>query len=132
MLPILLLVFTGTFAYAGGGSETSVLIDVDTMEKLIAKENPVILDIRDAASYSQGHIPGAMLLPLDGVDQNADRIAGFGRPIITYCSCPAEESSLSAAMIFQQAGAERVHVLIGGYRAWIRAGKRIVKGSDPL
>ncbi len=132
VITVALIATAGVSVFAGGKSESSMLIGVEAMEAIMADENPIILDIRDTSSYMQGHIPGAMLLPLDGVESNAARIAEFGRPIITYCSCPAEESSMNAAMIFQRYGVDRVHVLIGGYRAWVRAGKPTVSGSEPL
>ena len=63
-------------------------------------------------------------------DRMAPEIAELGRTIITYCACPAEESSLAAAFKLQEFGAE-VLVLQGGIRAWIRERKPIVTGPQP-
>src|SRR5207237_10267301 len=35
-------------------------------KKLVAAKNVVIVDTRNADAYPQGHIPGALLLPLEG------------------------------------------------------------------
>jgi len=41
--------------------------------------------------------------------------------IVTYCSCPKDESSFAAAKILQDAGFRRVKVLQGGWNEWLRA-----------
>src|SRR5262245_43058359 len=42
------------------------------------------------------------------------------REIVTYCACPKDESSISAAQILQAAGFTRVRVLQGGWNEWLR------------
>jgi rhodanese-related sulfurtransferase len=119
--------------YAGGRSEPNELvIDIERFESLLENSNITILDIRDNASYLKGHIPGAMLLPLQEVETRGNEFIDIGNPIVTYCSCPAEESSLSAALKLQELGAASVYVLQGGYNGWIRDRKDVVTGSSPL
>lgn len=43
------------------------------------------------------------------------------REIVTYCACPADESSISAAQTLQEAGFTRVRVLKGGWTEWLKA-----------
>jgi len=42
------------------------------------------------------------------------------REIVTYCACPADESSISAAQTLQDAGFTRVRVLQGGWTEWLK------------
>ncbi|HJY30108.1 MAG TPA: rhodanese-like domain-containing protein, partial [Pyrinomonadaceae bacterium] len=42
------------------------------------------------------------------------------REIVTYCSCPKDESSIAAAQILQASGFKRVRVLQGGWQEWMR------------
>jgi hypothetical protein len=44
-----------------------------------------VIDVRDAASYASGHIPGSLHIPMASVESNLDRIPK-GREIITYCT----------------------------------------------
>src|SRR5262249_33247596 len=45
------------------------------------------------------------------------------RPLVFYCSCPAEELALEAAQALLQSDADAdVAVLVGGYDAWRAAG----------
>jgi rhodanese-related sulfurtransferase len=43
------------------------------------------------------------------------------REIVTYCACPKDESSISAAQVLQASGFKRVRVLQGGWNEWLRA-----------
>jgi rhodanese-related sulfurtransferase len=44
----------------------------------------VLLDVRDAASYAAGHIPGALNLPLAELDERAGALAREAQ-YVTYC-----------------------------------------------
>lgn len=46
----------------------------------------VVVDVRSAQSYNEGHIPGAISIPIDEVDLNVDRFKSFKKPIVTYCT----------------------------------------------
>ena len=60
-----------------------------------------VLDVRSAAEYRSGHIPGAALIPLDAL--SAEALAGaFGRPTpgreeTLYVTCHAGPRALQAA-----------------------------------
>ena len=43
------------------------------------------------------------------------------REIVTYCACPNDESSITAAQVLQASGFKRVRVLQGGWNEWLRA-----------
>lgn len=43
------------------------------------------------------------------------------REIVTYCACPNDESSISAAQVLQASGFKHVRVLQGGWTEWLRA-----------
>lgn len=44
-----------------------------------------VIDVRDAASYSAGHIPGAMHIPFSRVEAELSYIPK-NKPIVTYCT----------------------------------------------
>ena len=120
--------------FAGGKKEegNAFLISISELDKLAQTEDILILDIRDQASYNAGHIPGALLLPLQQVEAAADQLRGRATKLVTYCSCPAEESSMSAALKLKGRGIDNVYVLVGGYNEWIRQKRPVVNGSTPL
>jgi predicted methyltransferase len=54
--------------------------------KLSAARAVTIVDVRDAGAFAAGHIPGALSVPLESVEQEADGLRKIGKPIVTYCS----------------------------------------------
>lgn len=44
-----------------------------------------VVDVRDAASFAQAHIPGAINIPFASIEGQADMIPK-GKPIVTYCT----------------------------------------------
>ena len=45
-----------------------------------------VIDVRDSGSFASGHIPGAVLIPIDTLEDAVDRLRRLGKPIVTYCS----------------------------------------------
>jgi rhodanese-related sulfurtransferase len=54
--------------------------------KLLAARSVTVVDVRDAAAYDAGHIPGALSVPLDSIELAAERLRSAGKPVVTYCS----------------------------------------------
>ena len=68
----------------GDKSDVARIAAEDLREK--HKANAVlVIDVRDATSFAQGHIPGALHIPMASVESNLDRIPK-GREIVTYCT----------------------------------------------
>jgi phage shock protein E len=109
-------------------------IVVAELQPLHAAGTVVILDVRTAGAYRDGHIAGAVNVPLPEMESRADEILSFARArtIVTYCSCATEHTSAEAAAILMTHGATRVKALIGGYPEWVRAGGKISSGMNPI
>ncbi|MCP5357335.1 MAG: thiosulfate sulfurtransferase GlpE [Pseudomonadales bacterium] len=89
-------------------------IDVAKAQELIAR-NALVVDIRDAESYAQGSIPGAIHLPGDMVGEFLEE-ADCTRPLIVCCY--HGHASQGAAAYFAHKGFEEIYSLDGGYEAW--------------
>ena len=98
-------------------------------QPLQAEGKVLVLDVRDEASFAAGRIPGAMHVPLLDVEKRVEEIKAkaAGRPIVAYCSCPAEHTAAEAGLILHKNGLTDVRVLIGGYPDWLRSGGKIEK-----
>ena len=62
-------------------------------KRLIAQKNVVIVDTRTPEEFRLGHIPGAILLPLEGMmtwpdeyEKTAEMLQRSTKPIVTYCA----------------------------------------------
>ena len=63
-------------------------ISVAEFKKQAAAGNVLVLDVRDAVSYRQGHLPGAVLMTPEELStpEGAAKLKGEKRLIVAYCS----------------------------------------------
>ena len=62
-------------------------------KKLVAAKNVVIVDTRHKEAFEDGHIPGALLLPLEGAmtwpeeyEKTVAKLIATKKPVVTYCA----------------------------------------------
>lgn len=73
-------------AAAAEWRDPGLRISVDELVKLSTSPGVTIIDVRDEEVFASGHIPDAVLIPLDSVETSAARLRGLTRPFVTYCS----------------------------------------------
>ncbi len=61
-------------------------ISQQAFKQALATHSIVVIDVRDPVSYSNGHIPGAVSIPLDDLSKHLTQLKAEKRPIVTYCS----------------------------------------------
>lgn len=108
-------------ANADAGRTISVL----ELQPLHKAGKVLVIDVRNESSFEAGHIEGAINVPVPSVADRLEdiRAKAAGRPIVTYCTCPSEGSSLYAVGVLAEAGLP-ARALVGGYHAWTAAGGR--------
>lgn len=112
-------------------AQTAPAVDMISAEELKAKladNQPVtIIDVRSSESYAAASntIRGAIHFKVRKIKSRLSyaplKDLPRDREIVTYCSCPKDESSIAAAQILQASGFTRVRVLQGGWQEWLRA-----------
>ena len=110
------------------GAPAVNMITADELKGKMTSNQPImIIDVRGSEAYAAASstIKGAIhfkvrklkerlaLSPLKDLPKD--------REIVTYCSCPKDESSIAAAQILQASGFKRVRVLQGGWQEWLKA-----------
>jgi rhodanese-related sulfurtransferase len=105
-------------------------ISIITPEQLHAAQlrgdRPALLDVRTAAEYRAGHIPGAQLLPVgelrpDEVTRRFKHTApGHQEPL--YITCRSGARAQQAAECLQLAGFTNLALVEGGTQGWEQAG----------
>ena len=70
------------------------------------QEGGVIVDLRTAYEYDQGHIPRSLNIPVDRIRANLDRIRDLKKPVILCCS--SGNHCWEASEILRKAGITRV------------------------
>jgi len=136
MIPFFILVWltaaheyqSATVRAQGEKSNAGVaFISAEELKAKVASNEPlVIFDVRSSNGYanSDRKIRGAIhvkvrrlrhrisLPPLKDVPRE--------RLVITYCACPADESSISAARVLLESGFKNVRALKGGWNEWLK------------
>jgi len=104
------------------------------VKELVDGKQAVLLDARSATQYAEGHIKGALSLPLEKARQNAKRPLetppAADTTIIAYCNGFSCHDSMDLAKILIQAGFASVYVYEGGYPEWRDAGYPVAKGGS--
>ena len=90
-------------------------ISVAQTKHMLAGGDIALVDIRDALSYKQGHIDGALLLDNDSISQFIDATSKT-QPVVVYCY--HGNSSQNAAQYLVEQGFEEVYSMDGGYEGW--------------
>ena len=103
-------------------SEPFKRIDIETAKQMIASGDVQIVDVRQPEEYAQGHVPGAVLIPLATVMSRIDQISA-DKDVIMVCG--VGERSAVAAEMAAALGRTRLHNLEGGTTAWIKQGNPV-------
>ena len=104
---------------AVSGIET---VTVDDVAALLSDKRVHIYDANSARRFAQGHVPGAVHLPLDEI--NRSRLpADTAARLIFYCWNGICDSSHEAAERATSLGYTNVSVMSAGISGWTKAGK---------
>ena len=77
----------------------------------------VLVDVREASEWEQGHIPGAVHLSKSYLEQDVEgAVPDRSRPIVLYCAGGVR--SLFAAQTLAAMGYEDVASMAGGFQRW--------------
>ena len=75
-------------------------ISQQTAKQMMDEEQVLILDVREQEEYDSGHIPGAVLLPVGGIDGEsaAAVIPQKDTTVLVYCRSGNRSKQASAAL----------------------------------
>ena len=91
----------------------------DARAMIQSSSNLMLVDVRTPGEYAQGHLKGAINIPLSDLPV---RIGGLeqNRPILVYCQTGSRSAQASSILV--KAGFTQVYNLDGGMTAWINSG----------
>jgi hydroxyacylglutathione hydrolase len=100
------------------------LIDADALAGRIAAEDGLlVLDVRDADEYAEGHIPGSVHIPYGELPGRLGELPR-DRPLAAVCS-GGKRSGLAASILQREGFAQVLHVGHGGVRSWSAPGREL-------
>ena len=85
LLSSLILLLTGCGGNAADSSYEQ--ITQETAKEMMDTREVIILDVREQDEYDSGHIPSAVLLPVDAIDETtaAEAIPEKDATVLVYC-----------------------------------------------
>ncbi len=114
------------FAAAACADEAPPVQPGELAALLAAPNAPLLLDVRTPEEFAQGHIPGALLVPIQELTSRAGELAPFkSRGVVTYCE--SGRRAASAAEILRGAGFQNVRSLDGSMQRWREEGREVAK-----
>lgn len=132
---LLMNVFSGRLAQPPVETGTRPLypspVELVEVRELLAA-GAALVDARALELYADGHLPGALSLPLAEMDAQLEtfrRTVPLDRVIITYCNGYGCPDSFDQGVRLLAAGWQDVRVFEGGYPEWRDAGLPTEKGA---
>lgn len=110
--------------FGGGQTAYGNLSIVDYQSNYFKKGNHVLVDVRTTGEFRDGHIPGAINIPLDQLQANISKVPQ-GKPVVVVCA--SGNRSRTGANIVAGAGYKDVFNLQGGTMMWMMGGNKVDK-----
>ncbi len=104
-------------------SSRVVGLSPEALERLLASEQVVLVDVRERVEHWLGSISGSRLAPLSALP--VEELAKEAERLVLYCQSGAR-SAQAAARIAVRAGAPVRH-LEGGMHAWSASGRTVAR-----
>ena len=115
--------------WRGQHGKLAAIGDVDAAEMIARqKRGGTVLDVRSAAEFRAGHIPGALHIPLGRISEAADSLPRDAR-IIVHCQGGAR--SPIAVSVLRKMGFHEVVNFAGGFAEYQRQGLPVEAGTAP-
>ena len=87
----------------------------ELQDLLQSDAGPVVVDVREPWEYKQGHVPGAILMPLGQLASLVGKL-DTEKPVAVICASGSR--SQSAAALLGQKGFKTIYNVVGGTGAW--------------
>ena len=123
-MKLLLFSFLSLFSLSANAAE---IIDIDSSQLLTSNTSEwLILDVRTPEEYLAGHVPRAINVPHDQIEQNLDDLLAYkNKKVVLYCRSGFRANK--AAIVLTQLGFTQLTHLEGDMNGWHKSGLPIEK-----
>lgn len=92
--------------------------------RMINDQNALVIDVRPATEFANGHLPGARNIPAEDLTKRAGELPA-GKPLILVCANGGRAGKSAASL--RASGRQDVFNLDGGIANWQQSGLPLVK-----
>jgi rhodanese-related sulfurtransferase len=112
-------------ALQGSTSANDLISPQELREQLASSTRPMVIDVRGAGEYSNGHVQGAVNIPLGQLSKKLASIP-HDQLVVTYCNMHhrGESRGERAAALLRELGFQ-ARALDGGYPGWKEQGFQV-------
>ena len=111
-------------------SELSLIDREELRAKIERGDDFVLIDALAPMSYARSHLPGAVNLPLEWVNDRAERrIPSLDTEIVVYCVDLECDSSVLVGERLAQLGYRNVRHYAEGKKDWMKAGLPVERAA---
>ena len=114
LVSVLILLFWNLFGTALSGV---ILVNPREVIRMMNHDGAVMVDIRNAGDFSNGHILGASNIPADRIGEQQSEMTKYKGQTLIICS-NTENESVRAGRILKMQGFEKIFSIKGGLQAW--------------
>lgn len=108
------------------GKQGGAAISPSSLVTLVNREGAVIVDVRDGKEFSNGHIAGAVNMPVTSFDSRIVDLESYKeKPIVLVCKIGQHAGA--AGRKLKAKGFENVRRLSGGMAEWTASNLPVVK-----
>lgn len=104
--------------------------------RMQADDAVTLVDVRSSAEYRAGHVPGALSLPLDELDNveiaHYTGNQALGKDQTLYLTCQQGVRAEKAAQMLHESGFHNLALLKGGTDAWEKAALPMHRDSNAI
>ncbi|WP_273778455.1 MULTISPECIES: rhodanese-like domain-containing protein [unclassified Acinetobacter] len=106
------------------GQRNGRKISPQSLGILVKAKNAILIDLRDAKDFREGHISGSRNIPYNQIASHADELKAAERPLVFICNL-----GQVAGSALQQVGHADSYRLDGGISNWKAQGLPLVKSK---
>lgn len=127
-IALLALLFTASFGWSREKAPATAAkrIGVEEYDKLRADTNNVLLDVRSAAEFEKGRIPGATNIDINS-SKFTEKIVALDTNKTYLVNCAVGMRSAKACKKMETMGFKNLYDLAPGFDGWKKAGKPVEK-----
>ena len=121
---IALIIFASAYAYIAPSQEYGDVTVAEAKALIEEKPDMVILDVRTPSEYNDGHLEGAINIPVDSLAGSLDELSEDDE-LLVYCR--TGNRSARAVGILEDGGFTKIFHMDEGITGWLDAGYPVVE-----